>query len=804
MVLVATPAPPYAEVAVDLGAGGEPGRRTFTYRVPPGIPVRAGSLVQVPFGARLLQGVVTGLAPDSSVPGIRDIAGVLGDRPWVRPWQLPVASWLAQYYLSSLFEALALFLPPGIRQVPRWRLRPLPGVPGERLSPSQRSLLDRVATAGALDGEAMTSDERSVAERLVRRGVAWREWYLEEDVLRPRMERWVRLVDDAETVAAGLPASATVMARALGVLQAAGMPVRWGELVHGWGLAEASLRALEARGAVAVEERETGEGHGPWPAARPGPLLTAAQEAALGVIAAQARPDGHASKPVLLDGVTGSGKTEVYLRAAEATLDSGRGVAMLVPEIALVAQTVARFRERFGDRVAVLHSGLTPRAGFDAWWRVAAGRADVVIGPRSALFAPFPEPPGLVVLDEAHDSSWKQSDGPVRYDARAVAIQLGVSCGTVVVEGTATPTVEAWYRAKRGVYALAELPARVAGRQEAPIEVVDLRAELVAGNRSMFSRPLQDALREALAAGHQALLFLNRRGSASYVQCRGCGWVVTCPSCDLALTWHAGRRSLVCHQCNRQRGMPRRCGECGSAAIRQLGAGTERVVDEVVRLLPGARVLRWDADTASAARDHATILERLASREVDVVVGTQMMAKGLDVPGVALVGIVNADLGVHLPDFRAAERAWQVLVQVAGRAGRGEVPGRVILQTYQPDHPVIRAAAERDFRALFEHEIAFRRLHGLPPFQRLARLVVALPDADAVLREGARVRQALEDLAAAGAPMTVLGPTPCYFGRLRGRYRSQLLVLGRDLPRWLGRLPVMKGVSIDIDPIVLL
>ena len=418
--------------------------------------------------------------------------------------------------------------------------------------------------------------------------------------------------------------------------------------------------------------------------------------------------DLGADETFLLHGVTGSGKTEVYLEALRTCIATGRRGIVLVPEIALTPQTIRRFREHF-DNVAVLHSGLTDGETFDSWHGIAAGRYDVVIGPRSAIFAPQPDL-GLVIIDEEHEWTYKQHEPAPRYHARDVAIELARRKGAPVVLGSATPDVVSHYNASRGDYRLLELPERIRPvlRDDGTIEqiaslamprvdVVDLREELHSGNRSMFSSALKSAIDDALAADNQIILFLNRRGLAGHVQCRDCGFVPECSSCAVALTYHKQYDRLVCHQCNRRSPLPLRCKQCESPRVKLLGVGIEKVEQEAARAFPHARLLRWDRDATRTRGAHDRILNAFLSREADILLGTQMVAKGLDMPGVTLVGVVNADTALHLPDFRSGERTFQLLTQVAGRAGRGERPGRVIIQTYTPDHYAVDAASRYDY-----------------------------------------------------------------------------------------------------------
>ena len=596
------------------------------------------------------------------------------------------------------------------------------------------------------------------------------------------------------------------------------------------------LRALESRGLVALEEQEV------WRDPLAGrefvlesqPHLTPDQEAVWQRI--QPGLQFPISRPpvYLLRGVTGSGKTEIYLRALQEVLAQGRQGIVLVPEIALTPQTIRRFAARFPARIVILHSSLSAGERFDAWRRIRAGLADVVIGPRSALFAPLPRL-GLIVLDEEHESTYKQADRPPCYHAREVAVELAQLSGAAVILGSATPDLVSYYRARQGEYILVELPQRILGHRRRleeqresyhlrtvryrllsprldalytdlpPVRVVDMRQELRAGNRSIFSRALQESLDRVLRAGEQAILFLNRRGTATFVLCRDCGHVLRCPHCDVPLTYHAADEALHCHHCGRQEPVPRVCPQCNSTRIRYFGIGTERVEATVREMFPLARTLRWDRDTTGGRGAHEALLQSFVTHQADVLVGTQMIAKGLDLPLVTLVGVVAADTALHLPDFRSAERTFQLLTQVAGRAGRSPLGGQVIVQTYSPEHYAIQAAARHDYPAFYDKEIAFRREHGYPPFSRLARLVCVHSSAERCQEEGEVLRAEIESAAAQlGVPVEISGPLPCFFARRQGKYRWQIVVRATDPGLLLCGASLPPDWRVDMDPVNLL
>jgi primosomal protein N' (replication factor Y) len=596
------------------------------------------------------------------------------------------------------------------------------------------------------------------------------------------------------------------------------------------------LRALESRGLVALEEQEV------WRDPLAGrefvlesqPRLTSDQEAVWQRIKPGLQFPISRPSVYLLRGVTGSGKTEIYLRALQEVLAQDQQGIVLVPEIALTPQTIRRFAARFPARIAILHSGLSAGERFDAWRRIRAGLADVVIGPRSALFAPLPRP-GLIVLDEEHESTYKQDGRPPYYHAREVAVELARLSGAAVILGSATPDLVSYYRAQQGEYTLVELPQRILGHRRRleeqreryhlrtvryrplashldarytdlpPVQVVDMRQELRAGNRRIFSRALQEALDRVLRADEQAILFLNRRGTATFVLCRDCGHVLRCPHCDVPLTYHAANEVLRCHHCGRQEPIPRVCPRCNSPRIRYFGIGTERVESAVHEMFPQARTLRWDRDTTSGRGAHEAFLQSFVTHQADVLVGTQMIAKGLDLPLVTLVGVVAADTALHLPDFRSGERTFQLLTQVAGRAGRSPLGGQVIVQTYSPEHYAVQSAARHDYSAFYDKEIAFRREHGYPPFSRLARLVCVHPSAERCQEEGEALRAEIEAVAAQlGVPVEISGPLPCFFARRRRQHRWQIVVRASDPGPLLSVPSLSPNWRVDVDPVDLL
>jgi primosomal protein N' (replication factor Y) len=875
-VAEASPDAAFVDVAVNSSL---PHRGAFSYSVPSGMSLAPGDAVFVPFGRRTLQGIVLGRVDVPAVPETRPVEAKLGDKPIAQQHVVELAKWISDYYLSPLFPAVALMLPPGFERKALTFYEAMVD-PDEvdllRLPPRQRAVLDFLVQAGSIEASQAQkasgiSGIATALAQLVQRGYVQRRYGLARPSVRAKLAPYVELaVSPARALAEADSFAAVRKSRFAGALRllAEDIAVPVTLLRARFGLGAKALAPLAETGLVVLSERlvERDPLAGRNFERRPPPILTAEQEAAFRPIEGAIASGRH--EKFLLHGVTGSGKTEVYLKALEACIAAGKRAIVLVPEIALTPQTVRRFAERFPEQVAVLHSGLSPGEAFDQWHGINDGRYAVVIGSRSALFAPQPDL-GLVVIDEEHEWTYKQSDQSPRYHARDCAEKLCQLTSSVLVLGSATPDVVSYQRALWGTYRLLELTERVRPVIDSagvitdirpslalpPVEVVDMRDELRSGNRSVFSRPLQLALYQVLEKREQAILFLNRRGAARFVQCRDCGFVPQCPACAIALSLHTspsgprstsaelrggigedGETRLRCHQCNRTRRPLPRCPTCASPRLRPMGLGVERLEEEVAALFPEARSLRWDRDVTRGRNAHEKILARFIEGHADILIGTQMVAKGLDLPGVTLVGVISADIGLHVPDFRAGERTFQLLTQVSGRAGRalsaGEadstpVPGRsgadesaaeagaypnlnptfsspglVIVQTYTPDNYAILAAAQHDYTTFFDAESAIRRESGYPPFTRLARLVHIDSREDRGLRSAARMAQTLRDEASRrGLPgVEVLGPAPTHVPKWHGRFRWQIIVRSPDPRELMEPIKLPPEWTLDIDP----
>lgn len=819
----------------------------FDYAIPAALAeaARPGVLVVVPFQERLLPGVIVALAEVPSVPAPRPLHSLLDPEPALSPALLALAEWMARETLAPLHECVQLMIPPGLRAHADQRLRPLVAAVPAGLSAEAAALLQLLVDRGPLLGRQVAAALRGQNWRSARHALRQRGLIATEHVLQlpdPRAQT-VKQVQ----LAAPRGQWETALKRArlkaqyqtvLEYLDREAQPVDVTVVYAETGADAAQLQALARRNLIAFSRAELPRDPLADFIFTPDlpPPLTPDQQAAWEQLAAwlPATPAPRAPAPVLLLGVTGSGKTELYLRAIEHVLAQGRQALFLVPEISLTPQTVQRVAVRFPGRVGLWHSGMSEGARYDTWRRVRSGELAVLVGARSALFVPFPRL-GVIVLDEEEDSSYKQGSRPF-YHARETAETLARLTGALLILGSATPTLEAYTHAQEGRYRLLSLPRRVLGHRRRladwqrflrlpasryrplieapeaaaialpPVQVVDMRAELKAGNRSVFSRPLQTAVDEALSRGEQGILFLNRRGTATYVFCRDCGWVALCPRCELPLTYHAGGEVLLCHHCGHRRKLPVRCPQCRSERVRAFGLGTEGLEQQTAARWSQARLLRWDRDTARSHAGHATLMTSFAEGGADLLVGTQMIARGLDLPRVTVVGIVSADVGLNLPDFRAAERTFQLLAQVAGRAGRGLAGGRVILQTYQPEHYVIQAAAVHDYAGFAARELAYRRELGYPPAIRLARLVFTHPDAHHAQAQAEQLAARLRALLAAqDLPVgDLIGPAPAFFARVRGHYRWQLLLRSVDPAALLRTVELPAGWVVDIDPVEVL
>ena len=807
----------YAEVSVNSPVAQ---RRTFSYAIPPGLSIEVGQAVWVPFGEKVLQGIVLELSPHPAVEETREIAGVIDPHPLLSPSCVSLARSISEYYLSPLFDAVALMLPPGFERRVVTFISPRPhDYDISSLTVQQRHVLELIRRQGKvslrqLEHSLGKKKAQTIVSQLVGRGLTVRSYELEKVKVRPKQVPYLRLrvtSDEAQQEAIRLRRKrAHRQAALLDLLAQQSESVPLAEARKKTNCNKMVTDALVNKGLVTIQHIELKREPLAYQEVTPSqPLrLTATQESAFKSIQASLREmaEEHSSPSVfLLHGVTGSGKTEIYLQALAEAVRLGKQGIVLVPEISLTPQTIERFASRFRDRVAVLHSQLSLGEQFDEWHRISNGEADVVIGPRSAIFAPLPDL-GLIVIDEEHEWTYKQHDQSPRYHTRDVALKLAELTGAVVILGSATPDVQTFYHAQKGEYRLLQLPERVVPGEHSPlpqVTIVDLREELKAGNRSMFSRSLSRLINKVLAGKEQAILFLNRRGAATHVQCRNCGFVMNCRRCEVPLTHHSAEDNLVCHQCNYRMPVPQVCPQCLSQRIKFLGVGTQKLEQEANQAFPRARLLRWDSDVTRRKHSHQQILNRFRAHEADILIGTQMVAKGLDLPQVTLVGVISADTAINLPDFRAGERTFQLLSQVAGRAGRGILGGEVIIQTYSPEHYAVQAAARHDYALFYDREISYRRQLHNPPFSQLASLIYTHTNDRRCQKEAERMQRLLiEERDAKGiADLSLIGPAPAFIHRLRGRFRWQIILRGSGLSAFLSQIPFPQGWTVDIDPV---
>jgi primosomal protein N' (replication factor Y) len=801
----------YAEVVVAL-----PLDKTFHYAIP--LPLRficeAGRRVLVPLGKRKVTGYVLGtcsdLPPGIENKDIKEIIDCLDEAPLFDQGMLRFFCWIADYYLAPLGQVIKAALPPGINWESYYHCSLTPeGRRAVAEGSSDQTPAARVLqaidphTGSPFKGLLKTNPHRSLFFALEKKGLISLEARIQPGRTKVKKAAFVEVVPSPPPLDALTPTEREI----LSFIEEGGRP-SLKELRKRFRKASAALKALVAKGQVQIKEEEVYREPIPDTVEREEGLfsLTPEQQAAVEQIGKALKEDTF--RPFLLHGITGSGKTEVYLRAVQEALALGKQAVILVPEISLTPQLVGRFQKRLGIEMALLHSGLAPGERYDQWRKARRGEVRVIIGARSAVFAPCSKV-GLIIVDEEHDTSYKQEDG-VRYNARDLAVMRAQKEGAVVVLGTATPSLESFYNAGQGRYKTLSLPNRVGGGVLPTVEIVDLKKE----NHGLFSPPLQNALAENLAAGRQSLLFLNRRGFSHAAICADCGAAFTCRQCSVSLTYHARRKALLCHYCGYHLPAFQICPKCGGGKIRLLGVGTEKVEGEVKQLFPGARVARMDSDVMIRRGAQGKVLRALEQGEIDILVGTQMIVKGHDFPGITLVGIIAADVALHLPELRAAERCFQLISQAAGRAGRGGNPGRVIIQTFLPEHYAIQRAKEHDFLGFYEEEMKSRQALRFPPLTRMVNIRVSAGnphDAEQGIRRLAKKGTAL--LKTLRGAVEMLGPSPAPLYQIKGRYRWQLLFKGERvaLLQQLSRSLVQEGkgfkkaaIEVDVDPVSLL
>ncbi len=780
----------FADVALPI-----PLEAPLTYEVPPSLIDRAvaGMRAVVPLGKRVETGYITALRDDCPLDSVRAIIDLPDEGPVFLPGMIELCAWIADYYCCSIGEALQCAVPSGIRVRSRKRYTLLTDRLGEgRYTDRQRKIIAALHRRGPLTESQLAKEAGATALSntllsLERRGLILAEAMTVEAGTSMRTETWVTLVEDKVPGAEDLTALQRRAPKQAAVYLdlVNGDPERSATaLYERHGVDSTVLRALEAKGLVEREEREyyrtpdfqvderTRLKH----------ALNPDQEGARSAIAAAIDTKEYAT--FLLRGITGSGKTEVYLQTIEHALEQGRDAILLVPEISLTPQTVGRFLARFDTRIAVLHSGLAAGERYDEWRRAQRGEVRIVVGARSAVFAPLPNL-GIVVVDEEHDTSYKQGDTP-RYHARDVAVKRAQLAGAVCVLGSATPSVESFHNSERGKSVRLELRQRATSGLLPEVRLVDMRIETKEqSGQVVLSRILEDAVKARVVAGEQVILLLNRRGHSPFVLCPQCGWVAECTDCMVSMTFHQKGGFLSCHYCNLRQELPQVCGNCHFNPLIYLGTGTQKVEEFLLRAFPNCRIERMDADTTAGKGGHAKILGRFAAGEIDILIGTQMIAKGHDYPGVTLVGVINADTGLSIPDFRAAEQSFQLLTQVAGRAGRGDKPGAVIVQTYRPKHFAVECAARHDYDGFYAREIQDREHAAYPPFRRMAQFAIEAEEPEDAERAVARLKRiVLGQIEALGFHgIEVVGPAPAVIRRVKRKYRWNLGAFSKSAKR---------------------
>jgi primosomal protein N' (replication factor Y) len=782
----------------------------LTYRVPAAWRDAAtpGKRALAPLGRRTVTGYLVGTRERAPVQDIKELGEILDTEPLLDAHLLELSRWVAEYYLCPWGEVIRTALPPGIDALTRRVAsvtdngRAVLDANG-MLRPGEQEILTFVRGRGNTPVNTLARrwpHASAHIHALCRRGLLAVAAEVRRPRVRPLSVSYCCLPAGVDPEAVPLPARAVKQRAILRALAAAPEGLPRADASAG---SPAALAALLRKGVLQVRDVEVTRdpfAHAAEPSDAP-KVLAASQARALQLIRqviAERR-----FLPILLHGVTGSGKTEVYLQAIETVLAQGRQALVLVPEISLTPLAVQRFLARFGGRVAVLHSGLRGGERFDAWRRIKSGQADIVVGARSAVFAPLPRL-GILVVDEEHDPSYKQEETP-RYHGRDVAIMRAKLLGAPVILGSATPSLESFERAQAGRYALLRLPERIEARPLPRVEIVDLRR--VDGGERLLSPPLCEAIAERLARGEQSLLFLNRRGFSTLLLCEECGATLECPRCSMSLTFHAARGRLRCHTCDFERRPPTQCPACQGTRLRYLGFGTQQLEAAVRERFPTARVNRMDRDTTGNWRAAERILQRLTEGAIDILVGTQMIGKGHDVPKVTLVGVVSADMALCLPDFRAGERAFALFTQVVGRAGRGDRPGLALIQTFNPDHYILRAVRGQDYATLWDAESPLRKDQSLPPYSRAVLAVLSSPQEKTVEAAATELARLMREVGMRAD--AVSGPAPAPLYRVRSRYRWHLLVRGQDVRKLHARVQdaarrlrasaAARGVRLELD-----
>ncbi len=798
-----------ASVIVDVPA--KQTDRPFDYRIPEHLEgvITPGMRVVVPFGPRKIQGFVISIQPSSEFEKLRDIIAPMDIVPVLNEELLQLGDWLSEETLCYRISAYQVMLPAALKAKYEKKVR----------MTTDSNLLPQVLKkvfekSHIVPFDTIEEDTWKVLQKEIASGHVEFIYEVKERVNKKKRKYVMPHVNEEELSDSLklLSIQATKQREIIEFFLANPDPVPLQHLLNLLNTSSSAIKGLVNKGMLREEEVEVyRDPYENRVFERTQALsLTPEQTIAITPVLQTIEEDLH--KVFLLYGVTGSGKTEVYLQSIQRVLEKGKEAIVLVPEIALTPQMVKRFKGRFGDEVAVMHSGLSTGEKYDEWRKIQRKEVKVVVGARSAIFAPF-ENLGIIIIDEEHETSYKQEENP-RYHARDVAIQRAKKYGCPVVLGSATPALESFARAKKGVYELLTLPSRMNSGPMPHVEVVDMREELREGNRSMFSRVLMEKLKDRLEKQEQTVLFLNKRGHSSFVMCRDCGYVVNCPDCDISLTYHRFSERMKCHYCGYESLVPTQCPECQSEYIRYFGTGTQKIEEELGKVLPEARVIRMDVDTTSKKGAHEKLLTDFGEGKADILLGTQMIAKGLDFPKITLVGVLSADTMLHIPDFRSSEKTFQLLTQVSGRAGRHELTGEVIVQTYTPEHYSIQFAAQQDYDLYYEREMQIRKLHHYPPFYYISLITVSHENLMKVVSVTEKITGYIRNSLSPEA--IVLGPVASPIPRIKNRYRYQCLIkykrepqLGRAIKTVLDQYQHESAttgltISTDVNPYILM
>ncbi|WZY01139.1 primosomal protein N' [Bacillus sp. FSL W7-1360] len=766
-----------AKVIVDVPTAQTDQLYDYTIPLEWKVVAKPGVRVIVPFGRRAVQGFLMAVVQESEQSNLRALIEVRDPVPVLTEELLALSQWLAAETICFTATALAAMLPAALKAKVTQLLTC--HVERHELPPSLQPLFVKQCAVPWKDVQPVLKRDAATVQAALVSGIVSIDYDVQEKGKKRTVRQLQRVAGNLDEQLSLLSAKAKKQRALLTYVATAEKTMPTTVVLEQVGTTRSVLTPLLKQGILYEEEMEVyRDPLGSTVVERSEPLpLTAAQQQVMDTVQTAIVSDCH--EVMLLHGVTGSGKTEIYLQAIALVLDKGEEAIMLVPEIVLTPQMVERFKARFGDLVAILHSGLSTGEKYDEWRKIHQGEVRVVVGARSAVFAPFSRL-GLIIIDEEHEMSYKQEENP-RYHTRDVAIWRGVHHNAPVILGSATPSLESYARAKKGVYTLLSLQERVGGRPLPDVHIVDMREELRMGNRSMFSQALMDALKDRLAKGEQSVLFLNRRGYATFVMCRDCGYVASCTHCDISYTYHRLGHALKCHYCGDQTKAPTVCCECNSTHIRFFGSGTQKVEEELARVLPEARVMRMDVDTTRKKGSHKRLLDAFGAGEADILLGTQMIAKGLDFPHITLVGVLSADTMLHLPDFRSSERTFQLLAQVAGRAGRDVRPGEVVVQTYTPAHYSITLVQQHDYEAFFATEMRARKQGGYPPYYHMALITISDTTLPSVIQTAQNIKRHLTDKLA--RETVVLGPVVSPIARIKDRYRYQCVLKYKREPK---------------------